>query len=89
MTENNELLLDDDLKDRTIIEVGRLKFNGSGASIYLPKQIVNALHLKKDEDSSLVILSKGDEEVLLVKNKAFAAQLKSKILDLRQRNNFK
>lgn len=48
MTENNELFLDESLNDKPIIEIGRIKFNGSGASVYLPKDIVNALHLKKN-----------------------------------------
>ena len=52
MAENNELLLDDSLNDKPIVEIGKVKFNGPGALVYLPKDIVNALHLKKNERNS-------------------------------------
>jgi hypothetical protein len=75
------VLLSDDLKE-PIVELGRITQKNSGTSIYLPKNIRNALHLTK-EDKSLVIFSAGNNGFFLIKDTILAKKLKPKILDLR------
>ena len=66
-----------------MIELGRITYKSSGISLYLPKNIVNVLHLN-EEDRSLVIFSAGDNGFFLIKDAALAKTLKPKILDLRK-----
>jgi hypothetical protein len=50
----------------------------------LSKSIVNALHLSKEDDSSLVIFSAGDYGFFLIKDAILAEKLKPQILDMRK-----
>ena len=76
------LLFSDDLEE-PVVELGRITYKSSGISLYLPKSIVNALHLNK-EDRSLVIFSAGDYGFFLIKDTVLAKTLKPKILNLRR-----
>ena len=78
-----QLLLDDNLKE-PVVELGRITYKSSGLSLYLPKSIVNALRLSKEEDGSLVIFSVGDCGFLLIKDAILAEKLKPQILDMRK-----
>jgi hypothetical protein len=80
MKGKNELFLDNSLDDRERIGVGRLKYSGSGAFVYLPKDIVNSLNLKRNHDTSLVIVSYGDR-CTLIKDTIAAQKLKAYTLD--------
>ena len=42
------LLLGGNLKE-PVVELGRITYKSSGISLYLPKSIVNALHLNREE----------------------------------------
>jgi hypothetical protein len=77
------LLFKEDLEE-PVVELGRITYKSSGISLYLPKSIVQALRLTK-EDRSLVIFSSGHGEFFLIKDTELAEALKSKILDLRRR----
>ena len=77
------ILFSDDLKE-PVVELGRITYKSSGISLYLPKSIVKALHLNK-EDSSLVIFSVEDKGFFLIKDTALHHKLKPEILALRQR----
>ncbi len=79
-----ELRLSDDLKDTLIAELGRISYKSSGASVYIPKRIVKALHLNKEENRTLVILSLDDYGFVLIKDTALAQRLKLQILNLRK-----
>ena len=72
-----------DYLDEPVIELGRITYKNSGISLYLPKNIVNTLHLNI-EDKSLVIFSVDDYGFFLIKDKELAEALKPKILDLRR-----
>ena len=78
-----QLMLSADLKE-PVIELGRITYKSSGLSLYLPKSVVNALHLSKEENSSLVIFSIGECGFFLIKDTAVAEALKPQILDLRK-----
>ena len=80
---NKSLLFSDDLKE-TVVELGRITYKSSGISLYLPKSIVNALNLNREENSSLVIFSVEDKGFFLIKDTALAETLKPQILDLRK-----
>ena len=69
---------------KPVVELGRITYKSSGISLYLPKSIVNALHLNKEEDSSLVIFGVGNEGFFLIKDTALAQRLKAEILDKRK-----
>ena len=77
------LLPDVDLKE-PVVELGRITYKSSGISLYLPKSIVNALHLNSEVDSSLVIFSVEDYGFFLIKDTTLANSLKPKILELRK-----
>ncbi len=79
-----ELRLSDDLKDTPIAELGRISYKSSGASVYIPKRITKALHLDKEENRTLVILSLDDYGFVLIKDTALAQRLKLQILNLRK-----
>lgn len=81
----NELRLSDDLKDPPVVELGRITFKSSGASMYIPKKIAKRLHLNREEDSSLVIFSIEDYGFFLIKDTAIAQRLKPEILERRRR----
>lgn len=81
----NELRLSDDLKDTTIAELGRISYKSSGASVYIPKRITKALHLNREENRTLVILSLEDYGFALIKDTALAQRLKPEILERRRR----
>lgn len=78
------LLIGSDLKE-PVVELGRITYKSSGISLYLPKSIVNALHLSKEEDSSLVIFSVENYGFFLIKDTELANSLKTQILTLRER----
>ncbi len=78
------LLLNDDLNE-PVVELGRITYKSSGISLYLPKSIVNALHLNSEEDNSLVIFSIENYGFFLIKDTALAKAIKPHILDLRKR----
>ena len=67
-----------------IVELGRITYKSSSVSLYLPKRICDVLQLDKDVNNSLVIVSMGDNCILLVKDTAIAAALKPKILEMRK-----
>ena len=79
-----QLLLDDNLKE-PVVELGRITYKSSGISLYLPKSIVNALHLNREENTSLVIFSVEDKGFFLIKDTELAGILKPSILDMRRR----
>ena len=81
----NELRLGDDLKDSPVVELGRITYKSSGASMYIPKRIAKLLHLNREEDSSLVIFSVEDYGFFLIKDTAIAQRLKPEILERRRR----
>ena len=81
----NELRLSDDLKGPPVVELGRITYKSSGASMYIPKRIAKLLHLNKEEDSSLVIFSVEDYGFFLIKDTAIAQRLKPEILERRRR----
>ena len=78
-----QLLLDDNLKE-PVVELGRITYKSSGISLCLPKSIVNALHLNRQKDSTLVIFSVEDKGFFLIKDTALAEALKPQILNLRK-----
>lgn len=78
-----ELRLSDDLKYTPIVEVGRISYKSSGANVYIPKSVTKALHLNKEENRTLAIVSLEDYGFVLIKDTALAAELKPWILDLR------
>lgn len=80
----NELRLSDDLKGPPVVELGRITYKSSGASMYIPKRIAKLFHLNREEDSSLVIFSVEDYGFFLIKDTAIAQRLKPEILDLRK-----
>ena len=80
----NELRLSDDLKDTPIVELGRISYKSSGTSIYIPKRITKALHLDKEENRTLVILSLDHYGFVLIKDTSLAQRLKLQILNLRK-----
>ena len=80
----NELLLSDDLKGPPVVELGRITYKSSGASMYIPKRIAKLLHLNKGEDSSLVIFSVEDCGFFLIKDTELAQKLKAEILERRR-----
>lgn len=51
----NELRLGDDLKDPPVVELGRITYKNSGVNIYIPRDIVRALHLDKEKDTAFVM----------------------------------
>ena len=77
------LLLSDDLKE-LVIELGRITQKNSMISLYLPKRIVKALRLSKN-DKYLVIFSIGNDGFFLMKDSVLASSLKPQILELRKR----
>ena len=81
----NELRLSDDLKGPPVVELGRITYKSSGASMYIPKRIAKLLHLNREEDSSLVIFSVEDYGFFLIKDTELAQRLKSEILERRRR----
>ena len=81
----DELRLSDDLKGPPVVELGRITYKSSGASMYIPKRIAKLLHLNKEEDSSLVIFSVEDYGFFLIKDTELAQRLKSEILERRRR----
>ena len=81
----NELRLSDDLKGPPVVELGRITYKSSGASMYIPKRIAKLLHLNKEEDSSLVIFSVEDYGFFLIKDTTIAQRLKPEILERRRR----
>ena len=81
----NELRLSDDLKGPPVVELGRITYKSSGANMYIPKRIAKALHLNKEENRTLAIISLEDYGFVLIKDTALAAKLKPWILDLRQK----
>ena len=81
----NELRLSDDLKGPPVVELGRITYKSSGASMYIPKRVAKLLHLNKEEDSSLVIFSVEDYGFFLIKDTAIAQRLKPEILERRRR----
>ena len=81
----SELRLGDDLKGPPVIELGRITYKSSGASMYIPKRIAKLLHLNKEEDSSLVIFSVEDYGFFLIKDTAIAQRFKPEILERRRR----
>ncbi len=80
----NNLLLGDDLKGPPVVELGRITYKSSGASMYIPKRIAKLLHLNKEEDSSLVIFSVEDYGFFLIKDTELAQKLKAEILERRR-----
>ena len=78
------LLLSGNLKE-PVVELGRITYKSSGISLYLPKSIVNALHLNREENTSLVIFSVEDKGFFLIKDTELAGILKPSILDMRRR----
>ena len=84
----NELLLSNDLKGPPVVELGRITYKSSGASMYIPRRIAKLLHLNKEEDSSLVIFSVEDYGFFLIKDTAIAQRLKPEILERRRRFGF-
>ncbi len=84
-TSINKLRLGDDLKDPPTVELGRITYKSSGASMYIPKRIAKLLHLNKEEDSSLVIFSVEDYGFFLIKDTELAQRLKIEILERRRR----
>ena len=80
-----ELRLSDDLKGPPVVELGRITYKSSVASMYIPKRIAKLLHLNKWEDSSLVIFSVEDCGFFLIKDAAIAQKLKPEILERRRR----
>ena len=68
-----------------VIEIGRIKYKGGSAHVYLPQRIRNALKLDREKDSALVIVSVDGNSMFLVKDYVVAAQLKPKILRLRKK----
>jgi hypothetical protein len=81
----NELLLGDDLKGPPVVELGRITYKSSGASMYIPREIVRALNLDKEKDAAFVIFSIGNDEFFLIKDTALAQRVKPEILDRRRR----
>ena len=81
----NELRLGDDLKGPPVVELGRITYKSSGASMYIPKRIAKLLHLNKEEDSSLVIFSVEGYGFFLIKDTAIAQRFKPEILERRRR----
>lgn len=81
----NELLLSDDLKGPPVVELGCITYKSSGASMYIPRRLAKALHLNKEENRTLAIISLEDYGFVLIKDTALAAKLKPWILDLRQK----
>lgn len=79
-----QLFLSDDLKN-PVVELGRITYKSSGISLYLPKSVVNALHLNKEKDRSLIIFSVEDKGFFLIKDTVLQHELKSEILTLRQK----
>jgi len=69
----------------SVVELSRLTYKNSGVSLYMPKGIVNALHLNPDIDRSLVTFSIGDSGLYLIKDTELVKRLKPMILDLRSR----
>ena len=84
----NELRLCDDLKGPPVVELGRITYKSSGASMYIPKRIAKLLHLNREEDSSLVIFSVEDYGFFLIKDTAIAQRFKPEILERRRRFDF-
>ena len=80
----NELRLSDDLKGPPVVELGRITYKSSGASMYIPKRIAKLLHLNREEDSSLVIFSVEDYGFFLIKDTELAQKLKAEILERRR-----
>ena len=67
------------------IREGLYLYKSSGASIYIPKNIVKLLRLNPEEVTSLIMFSTGDYGFFLIKNTTLAEALKPQILDLRKR----
>lgn len=80
-----ELRLSDDLKGPPVVELGRITYKSSGASMYIPKRIAKILSLNKESDSSLVIFSIDDYGFFLIKDAVLAKALKNHILDMRKK----
>lgn len=78
-----KVLFSDYISD-SVIELARITYKSSGASIYIPKNIVKSINLNS-EVTSLVMFSAGDDGFFLIKNTALAAKLKPWILDLRRK----
>lgn len=81
------LAFSDDLEEPSV-ELGRITHKNSGISLYLPKSIVHALRLTK-EDKSLVIFSVKNYGFFLIKDTELANSMRPKILELRKKNAFK
>ena len=81
----NELRLGEDLKGPPVVELGRITYKSSGASMYIPKRIAKLLHLNKGEDSSLVIFSVEGCSFFLIKDTAIAQRFKPEILERRRK----
>lgn len=80
--QHKQLLLSDDLKE-SVVELGRITYKSSGICLYLPKRIVNCLHLDPQKNSSLVLFSAWDGCFFLIKDTELATALKPEILNRR------
>ncbi len=73
-----------ELRD-SIIEMGRLTYKSSGVCVYLPKSVVNALHLDPELDRKLVIFGLEGHLFGFMKDIELVAMFKPTILDFRKK----